>query len=238
MIGTLKGTVFICTFAIASATASNARAAHATNFLNSLQDEVTNRIAAAGTNSADKRALEIANKALNRNSKTFAADLGILANAATALNVRFSDDGTLIALEEEALAAYELEAEAQILDAYERIGTNSIPKGLSNQLNTAQSTLTNLIVSSNSLPDRARALAKVFNKLRNPIAQVTKKYKGADKPDKPNEPFTAPGTLRGKNLDLVETAIVNEQTKFYFHSTVQNELGQTVDNFSYVTDNP
>lgn len=240
MFATLKRTVLVCTtIGIIAGVGSSARAAHATNFLNALQEEVTNRLATATTNinAADKKALTAADKALDRNTKTFAADLGVLATAATVLNARFTNDLTFSALEEDALAAYELEAAAQIDDAHARVGTNTLPKGISKQLNTAGTSLTNLLSSSNSVPDRARELARIFNRLKNPISHVTKKYKNQGTPV-PSGPFTAPAALNGKNLDLVEDAIVNDQTKFFFHSTARDDQGNKVEYFSYVSDNP
>jgi hypothetical protein len=51
--------------------------------------------------------------------------------------------------------------------------------------------------------------------------------------------FEAPPTLKGKNLDLVESTNVNNQAKFFFHSTARDpETQQIVTYYSYVSDNP
>jgi len=77
----LRGTVFIILAVAGFSLAPAARAAHATNFLDALQSEVTNRVANPGTNAAQQRALSSAARSLNRNTKTLAADLGALAVA-------------------------------------------------------------------------------------------------------------------------------------------------------------
>jgi hypothetical protein len=204
------------------------RAAHATNFLDALYTEITNRVANVDTNATkrQRRALTAANAILKRNTKTFAADLSALAATATVLDTRFTNDTTLHDLENSALAAYSAEADAQLDAAELRVGTNSIARALSNQLAKARIALTNAESNTNRVADRAHELARVFNKLRAPVAKILKKY--------PEAPFAAPASVDGAALVLSEDAIVNDQTIFYFHT--RTDLGETY--YSYSSHNP
>ena len=204
------------------------RAAHATNFLDALYSEITNRVANVDTNATkqQQRALTAANAILKRNTKTLAADLFALAATATVLDARFTNDTTFLALEDNALAAYSAEADAQLDAAELRVGTNSISRGLSNQLAKARIALTNADANTNRVADRARDLAHVFNKLRAPVAKILKKY--------PEAPFAAPASVDGAALVLSEDAIVNDQTIFYFHT--RTDMGETY--YSYSAHNP
>ncbi len=209
---TTKKTVLILITAIVFTLVPTARAAHATNFLNALQTEVTNRIANTNLPAAQQRALASANKSLSRNTKTLATDLIALSTAANALNKQFTNDSTLAALEDDALDAYSDEAHAQLDNAELHRGTNSITKGLSNQLAKIRIALTNADAITNDVPAKARALANVFNRLRNPAAKILAQF--------PTVPFEAPAAIAtGQNITLSENAIVNDQTIFYFHTT-------------------
>lgn len=208
-----KGTVAITCLLAGMAFTPTTRAAHATNFLDALQGEVTNQLANAGTNvtAAQKAALRAASNILRRNTRTLSADLSALATAATVLNTRFPSNETFIALEEDALADYALEAEAQLDNAELHVGTNRISRALSKQLANLRVALSNAVVNSNSVPVRARALARVYSKMRVPVAKVLKLF--------PTVPFEAPAEIAtGRSLTLYENAIVNEQNIFYFHT--------------------
>ena len=51
--------------------------------------------------------------------------------------------------------------------------------------------------------------------------------------------FESPTTLKGKNLDLEESTNVNNQAKFFFHSTARDQqTEQIITYYSYVSDNP
>src|SRR5688572_14508688 len=105
---TTKKTVLILTliafFGIAFAPAG--RAAHATNFLDPLFIEVTNRLANTNLSAADRQALTKAENSLGRDTKTLAADLTALSSAARALERQFPSNLTFIDLGNDAVDAY------------------------------------------------------------------------------------------------------------------------------------
>ncbi len=224
---TTKKTVLILITSIGLAMAPSAHTTHATNFLNALQTEVTNRIANTNLPAAQQRALASANKSLSRNTKTLGADLIALSTAANALNKQFTNDSTFATLENDALDAYSDEAHAQLNNADLHIGTNTITKGLSNQLAKVRLALTNADAITNDAPAKARALANVFNRMRNPVAKILQQF--------PTIPFEAPLDIAtGQNITLSENAPVNDQTKFFFHTT--DNMGNRY--LSYSSDNP
>jgi hypothetical protein len=224
---TTKKTVLILITSIGLAIAPSARAAHATNFLNALQTEVTNRIANTNLPAAQQRALASANKSLSRNTKTPATDLIALSTAANALDKQFPADSTFAALEDDALDAYSDEAHAQLDNAALHLGTNSITKGLSNQLAKIRVALTNAGAITNGVPAKARALANVFNRMNRPVAKILQQF--------PTVPFEAPLDIAtGQSITLSENAPVNEQTKFFFH-TIDDMSNRYL---SYSSDNP
>src|ERR1043165_3630316 len=106
--GESKGIAFTLAITIITCTGlvPVARAAHATNFLNALSSEVTNRVAHPSMNSAAQNAaLRAANNILERDTRTLSADVSALAKTATVLHAGFAGDPTLLSLEENALAA-------------------------------------------------------------------------------------------------------------------------------------
>ena len=208
--------VVIC---VGIVSAQAVHAAHATNFLDALYAEVTNRVANPGTNTAvQNAALRVASKTLGRNTKTLAADVSALARAANLLGKRFPGDATLLSLENAALAAYSAEANAQLDAAALRIGTNAIPKGLTRQLMKAETALNNADMNTDGVPARAKALKQALNKIRRPVAKVFRDY-AAPPPPAFEAPVDVPSP---KNLTLTEDApSPSETTIFYFH-TIDN----------------
>jgi hypothetical protein len=170
----------IALLAIASAglgLASAARGAHATNFLDLLQADITNRQEDTNNTPAQNRALAAASKALDKNTKTLGTDLGAFARAATILDGAFTDDAVFTLDEEQVLLAYSTEAQAQ-LDALSLVsGTNDFPRPISNQLEQARAALERGNDSSNSVSTRAKAIAFALNKIRVATQQVLRKYK-------------------------------------------------------------
>jgi hypothetical protein len=208
-----------------------ARAAHATNFLDQLQTEVMNRLANTNLSDADRRALTSADKSLSRNTKTLATDLTALSTAAKALEKQFPSNVTFAGLGGNAVDAYSDEAHAQLDDAELRIGTNSIPRGWSNQLAQVRTALTNADANTNGVAAQAKALAQVFARMQGLVAKIVKRF-----PTAPIVPFEAPAELAtGRNLTLSENAIVNDQTIFYFHTT---DGGGVVRFLHYTSHNP
>ncbi len=225
-----KGIVLITTICTGLLYAPVARADHATNFLDALHSAVTNRIANLDTNATqrERHAWSSVLSALERNTKTLSADLIALASAANLWETRLTNDAALNVLGNNALASFSAEADAQLDTAELHLGTNSISRGLSNQLAKARIALTNANANTNRVSARARALAQVFNKLRMPVAKVLKKY--------PTVPFEAPTEIvTGQSILLTEDAPVpQEQTTFYLHTTAPN--GDRY--LSYSSDNP
>ena len=225
----LKGLIVTTLISFGITSIPLARAAHATNFLDALHAEITNRIANLDTNSTarDKRVLKSARAILEHNTRTFATDLSALARAAATLDTRFEDDATLHALGSNAVVAYSNEAHAELDDAELHIGTNSIPRGWSNQLARARAALNNADSNTTSVASRARATARVFNQIHQLVPKILRKY--------PTIPFEAPTDIAtGQAITLAENAVVNDQTKFFFHTA-----NTTGDRFlSYTSDNP
>jgi len=230
----IKGTICITLTWAALALMPNAGAAHATNFLDALQSEVTNRLASAGTNEtrAEIRALSNAARTLNRNTKTLSADLGLLATTVVQLHGPFADDAELAQLETDAIAAYSSEAHARLDSIYLWIGTNDVTRGLSNRVARAEAALEHADGETNGLAAQARTLAKAFNK----ILPVERKVRGlfpapiivpppvvTNPPPvqpppgvPPGTPGLAPDSFGTRHVDLYENDVVNDQTVFYF----------------------
>jgi len=163
----IRTVLLVCAF-VGTGLAPTARAAHATNFLDALHADVTNRLANVDSNTpaAEERALNAAARILNRNSRTLQADLGLLAQTATALDTAFSADAQFSAEQQAALGAYSAEAQLQFNTTVALAGTNEFPRPMSNQLARAQEALDRGNDGSNSVPVRARAIAFALNKIR------------------------------------------------------------------------
>jgi hypothetical protein len=238
MVVTFKGSICITLALSVLAFSNNTRAAHATNFLDGLYSEVTNRLANPGTNNspAELRALSSAARSLNRDTRTLAADLGALASAAEQLNARFANDVTFAELEADTIADYSSEAHARLDGVYLWIGTNHVSKGLSNQLAKAADALDRADAAT-SVPAHARALASAFNRILAVERKVQSLFEAPRTPEIPNPPPVtpppppppivppgtpgfAPDTIGTDHVNLLENAIVNDQTVFYF-STAQ-----------------
>ena len=191
-----------------------ARAAHATNFLNALDSEVTNRLAHA-TDSADGKVLQHAAKTLGHNTKTLSADVTALAGAAKVLDTRFEDDATLSLLEESALLAYSTEAHNEVTGASVRLlplFSNSIPTRVVHQFLQASNALAEFDANTNDLPSRAHSLARAFTKLRGPVAKIFAAH--------PGPPAMSPLSLvTSQNIQL-ESGQEPNKTIYYFHTTI------------------
>jgi hypothetical protein len=232
----LKGTIYFTLTLALLAFAPQSRAAHATNFLDDLQSEVTNRLATAETDlsRAELRALSNAARTLDRNTRTLSADLGALATAAAQLNTQFSEDETLAALEADAIADYSAEARARLDGIYLWVGTNTLPRGWSNQLAQAAAALDRADANTNGVPAHARALAAALNKIVSLEKRVQRKFPAPTilPPEieppvvtppvnvppaiPPGTPGLAPDSVGTHHVNLWENDVVNDQTVFYF----------------------
>lgn len=153
------------------------RAAHATNFLDLLAEDIATRQEDTNNTPAQNRALAAAARALDKNTRTLSADLGAFANAATTLNAAFPDDALLAVQEEAVLLAYSTEAQTQLAAVTDLTGTNGVPNSINNQLTQAQAALDRANDASNSVPTRAKSLAFALNKIRVATMQAHRKYK-------------------------------------------------------------
>ena len=159
---TLKKTALLTLACIGLAWASNARAAHAAEFLDPLAAEVAVRLENPDLTAPEQRALNSAAKTLNRNTKTLAADLGVLSSAAKTLSKTFPDDEPLAALGNDAVNNYVNEAQNQLLEVASRSGTNEVPRALSNSIAKAEAALVAASDTELTVSARARAAAKAL----------------------------------------------------------------------------
>jgi hypothetical protein len=171
----IKGNAFVVFACAALAFIGTARA-QTTNYFADLRAEIAARVDDTNTTRQEKATLKAADNSLKKPGKTFSAQLGQLATAATILDKRFTNDTELAASQEATLEAYFDEAEAQFEDVEARLGTNSVSRGISNQLTKAWVAVTNAAANTNGVAERARLLAKAFNKMRIPITHIQKKY--------------------------------------------------------------
>src|SRR5215218_7545455 len=230
-----KGTIYIALTTALLAFSTNVRAAHATNFLNGLHQNITNRLATdTNLSRPEDRALANAARTLERNSATLPADLKLLATASSQLKAKFSDDEELTELQTDAVTDYSDVARSRMNLVHIWINTNSISKPLSNQVAKAEAALDRADGVSNSVPAQARALAFAFEKILPVERKVRALYPAPTVPPPPppgtnsapdyvpppavaaGSPGLAPDTFGTKHVDLSENAVVNEQTKFYF----------------------
>lgn len=173
----MKNTILLTIAIVGMGLAPTARAAHATTFLDSLTAEITTRLETPDIyTAAEQRALNSASKSLSKNTTTAGADLGVLASASTALGKAFTNDTTLDTLGNDALNSYITEAQADLNEVANEIGTNNAPS-INNQLASAQDALDRANDTSNSVPVRARAVAFALNKLRVANIQLGKLFK-------------------------------------------------------------
>jgi hypothetical protein len=199
----------------------SARAAHAAPHLDPLHLSVSNRIADTNSNTAvQQRALRSADTTLKRNSRTLAADVNLLATAARTLNTRFPSNETFLALELDAIDDYVAEGEALLELAEARIGTNIISRGASNKLVRAATALVRADQNTNTVWRQAKALASALSLIRSATAPIFRKYTNSV----PTGP-TAPLSLAGKDLDLVETTNVNNQVIYFLDPYIEGGTG-------------
>ncbi len=236
---TLKRTIFITLAWAGLGLSADVGAAHATNFLNAFQTEVTNRVANPGSevSKAQRKALSSAARTLSRNTKTFAADLGILASASATLNAKFTNDAAFAGLQEDALEDYVDVANDRLNGVFLWIGTNTVSKSLSNQVLKADHALDEANANTNGVPSKARALAKAFNKILPAEKKVRSLFTApvivippvvpppviTNPPPiiPPGTPGLSPDSIGTRYVNLFEDAPVNDQTVFYF-STAQS----------------
>jgi len=228
-----KGFAIISIITTCTALAPVARAAHATNFLNALYSEVTNRVA-SGTNSADEKVLRRAATTLGRNTKTLAADVTALGSAGKTLDTRFENDATLFTLEETALSAYATEAHTEVNGASVRLieagFSNSIPPRTEKQFLQASNALAKFDANTNDFASRAHDLAQAFTKLRGPVAKIFQIH--------PGPPAMSPGAITPPSNIQLESGPDGNKTIYYFHSTDEPLVPHPTPHFTYFASNP
>lgn len=216
----MTGRTVLITIAVAALSMTwTMRAAHVAEFLDPLHAAVSNRIANTELELTSKqvKALQAADRTLKRESKTLAADAGLLSTAARTLNARFTDDGEFIPLENQAIVSYWNTGQSLLDQAIERLGTNTLTRGASNKLVRAQAALDNVEQTTNSVWRQARALSSALKLVDSATKPIFAKYTNSV-PEVPPGP-TAPTNIYNMNIDAYENAPVNEQTKFFFRAT-------------------
>jgi hypothetical protein len=181
------------------------RGAHATNFLEALQTEVSNRVATA-TNLAprERRTLVSVRRVLNRRTHTLSGDTALLASAASMLNARFTNDAVFASIEEDTAEAYSVEAHARFDALSSLVGTSNVPASVSRLMARAQSALARADAASNSVPVQARALSSALARIRTAGIRARRLIK-------------APPSIENAAITLYEDQIVNDRTVFYLH---------------------
>jgi hypothetical protein len=159
------------------ATAHVARAAHSAPYLDPLAVEVSARLETPELAPAQQRGLTSASKTLARNSRTANADLLLLSKAAKTLDPAFPEDGTFVALEEEALNNYIADIQDQFNAVADRIGDSTPPPSLNNLMGKAQTALDAANDPSASLATRARSASLALTKIRAAERQASRLYR-------------------------------------------------------------
>jgi hypothetical protein len=233
----LRGLIVATLCCVAFTIIPSARAAHATNFLDALHTEVSNRLDVASIPDDEEKALTAANKALLKNTKTVQQDLAALTAAARALDKAYTDDATLDALEDEALDAYAAEGQARLDDALVRVGTNAIPRGLSNQIAKAQAALDTAVATTNGTGARAKALSKAFSKIAGPVKAIVRKYGSGGGGN--TGPVEAPANVDWREFLMTQKEFTDEPTIFYLHTYARNpETQQLFLYYNYTSHHP
>jgi hypothetical protein len=209
--GGARGIAIILAVIAYTAIVPTIHARHRTNFLDALYGEVTSRVADPGTNTArQKAALRAARNILRHNTRTFSGDLSALATAATVLNRRFPGDATLLSLEENALRAYDNEISVKLDGTKVRVEgfSNDIPRRVLRQFIQATNALNSYHANTGGVPQRARALARVFNKAYKPVTAIYKRH--------PHPAGQSPTSIEySLNLDFFVPRFENPQTVYY-----------------------
>jgi hypothetical protein len=226
-----RKTVLALIIAVGLAWADTAKAAHATNFLDALQQEVTNRLAdtEAELTRAQRRSLSSAARILNRDTRTLGADALLLASASATLRPHFRDpEDVLSALPLATFEAFKAEADAQLEDITTAIGTNRVSRAVRNCVLVGSNALeraerTNLTVSA-----RASAVSVALKKFAFVQPRLTNLV------SEPNA-VAPPATIQHDKIELVENAPIHDQTKFwmpragensgYYNADIPEELG-------------
>ena len=200
-----KGTILAALAAIILSLHPVVEAAQVTTYLRPLDNAVTNRLANTNLASAQRKALQRADATLRRDAISKQKELGLLGTAARTLNAKFDDD--FLGLEWDALAEYSSDAHDLLTKIRTTIGTNSVPRDLSNNLKQATNALAIGDDTNKAVTVRARAIATSLTKLDKAGRTVLAQF-GA-----------APATLDGyRDIRLDESAPVNEFTFYNLHT--------------------
>jgi hypothetical protein len=180
MKSTLTTLVSIAVACVGLGSGPSARAAHFTNFLDTLQAEVSARLE-TNEDAAERRALTSANKTLNRNTKKLSQDLGLFGSALKTLNRAFSgEDEALANAANGSFNGFLTEAESQLNAVREGAAIHTtVPRSLSNALAQADLAYSNALNN----PDwaaRIRALNLTLTKVRVAQIQLTKSIKAPE----------------------------------------------------------
>jgi len=196
-------TVLVVFTSLAALMAFPVQAEHVTTYLEPLHAAVTNRLAETNLTAGQTRALRAASKALSGHPDKPQAELGLLANAARTLNARFTND--FLFEENEALGSYSYDLNNLLDDIASVIGTNPVPRSVTNKLAQGTKALARGDNTSNSVPVRARALALSLTKLSAAAREVIRLL------------GPAPAAVEDRlAIRLDENAPVNDRTFYNF----------------------
>ena len=220
MKSTLTTLVSIAVACVGLGSASIARAAHFTNFLDALQAEVSARLE-TNEDVAERRALTSADKTLNRNSKKLSQDLGLFGSAVNTLNKTFSEEDEALANAENAsFNAFLTEAESQLNAVHDGATIHTtIPRSLSNALAQADAAYSNAVNNTNWAA-RVRALNLTFTKIRVAQIQLAKSIK-------------APESIEDSNVQVTARFPGERPFKFTLASDGTYAVGEEVGTWSY-----
>lgn len=197
-------TIALAVLCIGLGLAPAVNAAHFTTYLADLDTLVAERLADTSTLTDEQvRALNSAQTALARNSKTLSSDLSILTTAGTALNNAFPEDETVLGATESAFGSFRGEAAAQVnaIQSSLELYTGEIPKNVNNSLTQIENALATADNTEATLAERSRALNLALNKLRAATAQVGKLIKAPS--DLSGRPVTLSVRIEGERKPYV-----------------------------------
>jgi len=195
-------------------------ASHFTNFLDTLQSDVTSHDTSA-LSAKQTGALKAATSILNRRSTTLSGDVNQLAAASKVLDNAFTSDATLSGDESTALNSFIAEAQTQRndLNASASIVTNGLPRGLSNQLTQIDAAITNAQDTGKSISTRARAVNFALTKIKSARLALSHLIK-------------APESLDGKSVAVTEIA-AHKPVRFTLNSDHTYTNDTTTGTWSY-----
>jgi hypothetical protein len=213
---TLRKLTGIAVVGVTLAIAPGLKAAQFTNFLETLNEAITNQLTTNTDLTANQtKALNSAAATVNRESKTLSTDLKLLTTAATTLDRAFTNAEDLVTAEQSTLDDFFNEAENRLeaVQANASLITNP-PPNVANALTQAVDALTTAEANSNGVVSASRDLSYALVKIAVADKQVSKSIK-------------APLSLEGKTVTGVLKAPEEKPLKFTLGSDGTYALSET-----------